>query len=545
MRTLALFLLTTGTTLAQSPSLLVSRGDVLPSGAVVDTIQAAEVDSSGRWIAAVRVNNGGSFGESMISSEGFELGEGMPVPGMANATVDSTTRLGRDDLGNSYVTMTANLAAGGFRRVILRNFAAPLWTSDDLLIGPGFGPSARIAIFNHIEVNSGGDILVIGEVNDPNHTPNQYDAIVRLNIQAGTVVSQTLVVDGSIPPAGQTAGVNVFWTLENSVVFGSAGDVLWGASIDGSPLFGAAYREPGQLLGQEGMPSPVPGRTWDSPFIPRLDVNAAGTSLLSGDLDGSIVTDLVYLQDGLPILQEGDSVPGFSNSNYVILGDTGQLSDSGELIHTARISGVPFSQDRMIFAGQDILVREGLSQTSNGLSITQVELSGMQASNNGRWILFRGWVPGNTTASLMLLDRGPEIGSPYCSAEPNSTGGSAVTRAFGSTLVADQDLSLTCEGMPLDVFGFFLASTTQANIAFPGGSQGRLCLGGTIARFNSQVLSSGAAGSFGISVDMSNIPLTPPVAIQAGETWSFQTWFRDENPGVTSNFALPVAVQFQ
>jgi hypothetical protein len=42
------------------------------------------------------------------------------------------------------------------------------------------------------------------------------------------------------------------------------------------------------------------------------------------------------------------------------------------------------------------------------------------------------------------------------------------------------------------------------------------------------------------------IPLgTGPVAILPGETWNFQAWYRDLNPGTTSNFTDGISITFQ
>ena len=34
------------------------------------------------------------------------------------------------------------------------------------------------------------------------------------------------------------------------------------------------------------------------------------------------------------------------------------------------------------------------------------------------------------------------------------------------------------------------------------------------------------------------------IAIQSGETWNFQAWFRDSNPTATSNFTDGLEIQF-
>ncbi len=138
------------------------------------------------------------------------------------------------------------------------------------------------------------------------------------------------------------------------------------------------------------------------------------------------------------------------------------------------------------------------------------------------------------------------LGVNYCGpAVPNSNGLPAEIRASGSEVVADDRLTLYGLDLPTQQYGYFLASQTQGFIAGPGGSQGNLCLGGSIARFVSSLQSSGANGTMRFEVDLLDIPAAPPVAVQPGETWSFQLWFRDQNPTSTSNFTDGVSVTFQ
>ena len=85
---------------------------------------------------------------------------------------------------------------------------------------------------------------------------------------------------------------------------------------------------------------------------------------------------------------------------------------------------------------------------------------------------------------------------------------------------------------------------TQA-IVQPPGSQGTLCLGGAVGRYAKQVANTGTAGVLVLVLDLTDTP-TPngPVTVLAGETWNFQAWFRDKNPGTTSNFTNGVSVTF-
>jgi predicted extracellular nuclease len=139
----------------------------------------------------------------------------------------------------------------------------------------------------------------------------------------------------------------------------------------------------------------------------------------------------------------------------------------------------------------------------------------------------------------------PTIGAVYCLAQPNSTGTGATLVVVGSSSVAANDVTLTSASLPLNSLGYYLTSTTQGS-ANPPGSQGTLCLGGSIGRYSTSVLSSGSLGEVALQLDVTALA-TPngPAAAMAGETWSFQYWYRDANPTSTSNFSVATQVTWQ
>ena len=136
------------------------------------------------------------------------------------------------------------------------------------------------------------------------------------------------------------------------------------------------------------------------------------------------------------------------------------------------------------------------------------------------------------------------FGTSYCEpAVANSTGVPAELHAHGSDHVADNDLTLEAHDLPPNQFGYFMASMSQGFVSGPGGSEGNLCLSGKIGRFASQLQSSGPAGELELLVDLNSLP--PPLgAVQPGETWCFQAWYRDANPAPTSNFTQGLSVDF-
>lgn len=152
-----------------------------------------------------------------------------------------------------------------------------------------------------------------------------------------------------------------------------------------------------------------------------------------------------------------------------------------------------------------------------------------------------------------LLWSATEIGSEYCSSVVNSVGRVASLRACGCDEVAENDLVLVASQMPPNTFGFLLTSRDQSAPTVIVNSVGLLCLGGAIGRFvgPGQVMTSSAAGYDGtgtmsVPVDLTRVPTpTGLIAVQAGETWNFQAWYRDV--GATtgpSNLTDAVSVTF-
>jgi len=152
--------------------------------------------------------------------------------------------------------------------------------------------------------------------------------------------------------------------------------------------------------------------------------------------------------------------------------------------------------------------------------------------------------------AIAVVKGAPRIGVSYCGpAAPNTTGQGASLTATGSTHAAANDVVLAAQDLPANQFGFFLTSLTTGFVANPGGSQGDLCLGGTIGRYvrAGQIQNAGSLGTIALTLDLSLTPAGSAfVSIQAGETWHFQAWYRDIGPGGApwSNFTDGLSIGF-
>ncbi len=140
------------------------------------------------------------------------------------------------------------------------------------------------------------------------------------------------------------------------------------------------------------------------------------------------------------------------------------------------------------------------------------------------------------------------LGQVGCAGQPNSTGLAATTQAVGSLLRADNSLTLFTSDLPTHVFGYYLGSQASGYVPNPGGSDGDLCLGGALGRFNrtGEILNSDQDGLFHLYLDLDDIPSpTGSVSILAGQTWYFQSWYREAAPLVGSNFSNSSVLTFQ
>ena len=163
----------------------------------------------------------------------------------------------------------------------------------------------------------------------------------------------------------------------------------------------------------------------------------------------------------------------------------------------------------------------------------------------GTGVLLSTSPPGQLDLTLteirFLVGTQPRFGTNYCDAELNSASREAAMAGLGSAVVASNDARLSAYNLPTNAFGFFLGSRASGFAAMPGGSQGNLCLGGSIGRFvgPGQIQNSGASGRIDLQLDLTSLP-TPNglVAAAPGEDWYFTAWYRDAVGGSpTSNFA--------
>ena len=146
-----------------------------------------------------------------------------------------------------------------------------------------------------------------------------------------------------------------------------------------------------------------------------------------------------------------------------------------------------------------------------------------------------------------LASRGTrDTGTAYCVSVVNSTGQSAETLSFGSGTVSTGHALLATEGLPPGQPALLIASQAAAFLPPINGTVGFQCVIGYLAVFRDSMSFADGSGRVDHDVDLTNMPTRPTsTAVQTGETWNFQVWYRDDMGGATTNFSLPTRITFQ
>ncbi|MCP3919710.1 MAG: hypothetical protein GY711_29605 [bacterium] len=141
------------------------------------------------------------------------------------------------------------------------------------------------------------------------------------------------------------------------------------------------------------------------------------------------------------------------------------------------------------------------------------------------------------TPSAGPIGETPHLCNP---APPNSSGASAHLSAFGSSLAADRNVTITAHDLPPGQFGYLIVSRGLGFIPFPGHAP-NLCLLPDVGRYNQNL---GQGPTF--STDVGSIPVPigplPYEFVRGSDTLYWQCWHRDV--GGTSEFSNVRAITF-
>ena len=522
----------TGSAFAQTA--LLREGDLAPTGApgqLIEIIGKSTVNSQGGFGVNFRSSDGtldvsGIWG-NFAPGSGALIRESMVIAGFEQLRYD--IEFGLSSASTCYVT-SVDVFGGASNVESVWLDGMPLGLAGDLIPGT----TNTFTFFTDATLTDAGVPHFVAGIED----------------SAGVLVGRGLY-SGASPTALYETGdmvPNMPFALSSSAI-----DFDYKFSPDGSQqliemdldtagtedramsLNGAGLVLGGTLL-REDQPIPtsvggIAAENWDN--FDFYVINNSGQYAITGDTNGATTSDEFILRNGTIWHREGDMIDG----NTVVDTIEGLAQNSSNTI--AYIWDVVAGADtaEALFIEENLLLMEGdaVDWDGDGVIDPAVTIEGFTGTNSlslgdDGTVYFTADVDiaGSTLAGFFSITEG-SAGTNYCAANANSTGSSARISAQGSVSVVTNNFSLVCNSMPSFSFGFFIVSSQQGFVANPAGSEGNLCIGGAIGRYQAQISNSGAAGAISLLTDLTALPQpNGSVVVLPGDTWNFQAWFRDQ-----------------
>ncbi|MFT4539314.1 MAG: hypothetical protein ACI841_001937 [Planctomycetota bacterium] len=136
-----------------------------------------------------------------------------------------------------------------------------------------------------------------------------------------------------------------------------------------------------------------------------------------------------------------------------------------------------------------------------------------------------------------------DLGTPFCTAAPNSTGAEASIEVWGIADVASNSVEVIAKDVPAGQWGIVFMGATPSTAIPIIGSQGSLCLSQATPIVRLSTILSSNSNQMRRFLDLDSSLLANQIL--PGNTWHFQAWFRDQNPGSTTNTSNGTSVLFQ
>ncbi len=459
-------------------------------------------------------------------------------------------RVANNNFSDSFLVVAEKLLAGGFHQISYRIIEAA--TGDQ---GQLWGLSSIEFVSNETP-DVGGEVVLVSDSYwlvvwiERDVNGNERVVCTRVNSAGVCLFDDIRLYTGPLnattPAVANTAGSQ-----------GRFNVVYAAGELSSRQIRGATVSWSGATLHADHLIADLPGRL-SAPAVTADLQSAGGRYLVVYDrFESGLGTDIMAtVCDGAGPLFNQD----LTEQGGVNLGATrgsAEVDHDGErfaVVWTDRTgaSNTDVFASTFALAGDNLCESEsrvllgcggGMGFHGNSSIVSLASGGGTTGSTYAAWECSQS--SSNIYGGHYRLDPTDCVSRAYCNpAVPNSTGEFGRLRVRGSHLASAGAVIMQADQLPNFQFGFFICAT-GTNSFIPPGSNGRLCLGGTLGRFlgPGQVQSTGSNGGFSLGVSTAAMPTTPAQAVLPGQTWFFQAWHRD-TVGAGSNFTRAGAVQF-
>lgn len=380
---------------------LVLEGDEVPGVGFITIVSDVVVNNRGEWVVVADTNNTDSNTDEVLLRNGVLIQrERFPIeasgPGRVLFFFNAPTINNNGDSVFHFTNIDTSVTPTDVESGMYFNLTPVAYEDDDAMFP--VAPGAPFTTFAD------------GKINDLNQVFSRFTFI---SASFPTLATFQLAPDGSIVSRQMVHMVNDFapgqggrlftgfQVTETQNAFNNVGDYIFQGILDGDTNTNNLYYKNGDVIAQQGTPSPVAGRDWaemNSTFT-AVDLNNTGDWVLRGTLAGDAASDAVIIRNGVKFVQEGDAVAAFGGALVSSFGAGSapvRIDDSGRIVWYVDTNLADTNTDTAIMRDGEIVLRERTTPIPTGGAAPDLMQSfgsgpgWLNVSDNGQHIIFIG-----------------------------------------------------------------------------------------------------------------------------------------------------------
>lgn len=368
---------------------IIAEGDMIPGVGMVDAINNVAVNDFGETLVEVNTNQADTESDEVLLRNGIiAYQEGI------FGTIDLPTGV----FINRFDAININNSGDTGHRFFLDPLEpaedSGIYLNGQLIVqegefttAAGLSPGTPFVALSAVKFTNTGKFLTVAIVDDPAIESEIDRVIMLIDGDSQTVIAK----EGDVLP-GQTVVADDFANTINTSAINDNDDVMFAADLaTGDTATNFAFYLNSTLLAQEGSPSPIPGRNYQTLFAHAMDLNNAGEFIYKANLDGDTSDDYVLVLNGQVFRREGGPAPdGFVFQNFGSANAPIEIANNGDVLWFGDWNNPDFDFDTGLFLNDTLIVQEGVTMVGDDMRITGLAngLDTFDMSSDGRWIIF-------------------------------------------------------------------------------------------------------------------------------------------------------------
>ena len=428
---------------AQTPTLELTQGDLIPTLGNVRFIQKNLCSERGVAIAEVTLTNSPSIGA--VLANGFPLmaiNQDILEPGGRLQGWNDIVINAHDNI--AWILDLIDNPGGNSQDTGVWWNAFLLVREGGTVVSPDVGSGTNYRLFQSVKINDNESILLNCDLRDPTISGNSNPALIRLDTDgAGNLVSTNVLIKDRDPIPGLGTTFVDTPNLTTTIAFNN--DNTWIAPITDSNVIAldTMILIDGEVILREGDPSPVEGRNYSDFRDVDCDINNNGdwvaSVLLEAPSSGPNDRSLL-IKNGEVIVRQLETFPAIEPWTLDRFAASPiRIGDTGDVFWYSSTNNADASQDAGYFRNKEMIVAKGVTTvdgaTVNGLVTTS---NSFYISRSGRFFISEVNLQGNGE-SLIMLDFGAVIPNAGCAGNPGTIVKGSGDALVGTTLTLDMD----------------------------------------------------------------------------------------------------------